>query len=49
MAVTEFLWLELIWMIDWWAGIKVFLKFDPSYAFIIIIIFEVLSHLRLTL
>lgn len=30
MAVTEFLWLELIWIIDWWAGIKVFSKFDPE-------------------
>lgn len=22
-VVAELLWLELIWLIDWWAGIKV--------------------------
>lgn len=34
-VVAELLWLELIWLIDWWAGIKVcfFLKVVHVYAF----------------
>ncbi|KAM1149751.1 hypothetical protein ACFX15_029513 [Malus domestica] len=33
--VAELLWLELIWLIDWWAGIKAcfFLKVVHVYAF----------------
>ncbi|RWR72682.1 1-acyl-sn-glycerol-3-phosphate acyltransferase PLS1-like protein [Cinnamomum micranthum f. kanehirae] len=30
MAVTESLWLELIWMIDWWAGIKIHFYADSE-------------------
>lgn len=28
-VVVELLWLELVWLFDWWAGIKVFR--DPHY------------------
>lgn len=48
MAVTEYLWLELIWLIDWWAGIKVLSKFHQCYV-LIVVINEVLFHLMLAL
>lgn len=27
-VVAELLWLELVWLIDWWAGVKVFNQFS---------------------
>ena len=33
--VAELLWLELVWIVDWWAGVKVvFLFFFISLKFI---------------
>ncbi|KAL5567145.1 hypothetical protein UlMin_030309 [Ulmus minor] len=29
-VVAELLWLELIWLIDWWAGIKIEIHTDPE-------------------
>ncbi|KAL8133450.1 hypothetical protein AgCh_008781 [Apium graveolens] len=29
-VVAELLWLELIWLIDWWAGVKIQLYTDPE-------------------
>lgn len=29
-VVAELLWLELVWLIDWWAGLKIQLYMDPE-------------------
>ncbi|XP_068342423.1 1-acyl-sn-glycerol-3-phosphate acyltransferase 2-like isoform X2 [Pyrus communis] len=29
-VVAELLWLELVWLIDWWAGVKIQVYTDPE-------------------
>uniref|UniRef100_A0A103YLQ4 1-acylglycerol-3-phosphate O-acyltransferase n=1 Tax=Cynara cardunculus var. scolymus TaxID=59895 RepID=A0A103YLQ4_CYNCS len=55
--VAELLWLELVWIVDWWAGVKVNLYTDPETlrmmgmlytAFIIVTLLRVKNLLLLT-
>lgn len=41
-VVVELLWLELIWLIDWWGGVKVF---SNCGVFFFISYFVILSEL----
>jgi hypothetical protein len=42
--LAELLWLELVWIFDWWAGVKVF-KFILFLIFVFIFIFLIIFFL----
>lgn len=38
--VAELLWLELVWVVDWWAGVKVLINSFSCY-YMIFVFFKV--------